>query len=160
MDISVIKCKNSEFYLLEPLKSPGLIRSFFGFIRRSFEQLKLSQKITQPTKWPISPNVVPGEWRVGSCPGLSKKTLTLRFYLDGIGLIPSKYVKDLILIQNRIRNYPHKLKKPECLFFQLLFITYQIRYFNTAFLYNNTLFFQLITHIFNFTLCTIVIAFF
>ena len=40
-DISVLKRKNSEFYLLEPLKSPGLIRSFFGFVRRNFEQVEV-----------------------------------------------------------------------------------------------------------------------
>ena len=45
-DISVIKCKNSEFYLLEPLESPGLIRSFFSFVRRNFEQLEVPRKNT------------------------------------------------------------------------------------------------------------------
>ena len=42
----MIKRKNSEFYLLEPLKSPGLIRSSFGFVRRNFEQLEVPRKNT------------------------------------------------------------------------------------------------------------------
>ena len=33
--------KNNEFYLLVPLKSSGLIRSFFGFVRRNFEQVEV-----------------------------------------------------------------------------------------------------------------------
>ena len=74
-DISVLKRKNSEFYLLEPLKSPGLIRSFFGFVRRNFEQLEVPRKNTanqvtgQPKCCP------PGEEGPLAFPGLSKGTL-------------------------------------------------------------------------------------
>ena len=59
-DILVIRCKNCEFYLLEPLKSPALIRSFFIFVRPNFKQFEVSRK-TQPTKLLASPNAVPRE---------------------------------------------------------------------------------------------------
>ena len=51
--LGCLACKSSlelnlrpEFYLLEPLESPGLIRSFFGFVRRNFEQLEVPRKNT------------------------------------------------------------------------------------------------------------------
>ena len=65
----MIKCKNREFYLLEPLKFPGLIRSFFGFVRRNFEQLEVPRKNTANQVTGRFGLSVPLEGRVCEFPG-------------------------------------------------------------------------------------------
>ena len=80
----MIKRKNSEFYLLEPLKSPGLIRSFFDLIRRNFEQLEVPRKnaANQLTGQPKC--CPPGEEGSLSIRALVKE-LYPKLFLDGLG---------------------------------------------------------------------------